>query len=141
MKQLRGAIPEHIAARIARLRPLDAALRECLPTDCAAHCRAAGISYRTLHVVADSPAWRARIRFHSQAIIKQINRLSNSPVERVDIRVGQPEAPGPPPAPKRRQPGVPASAARGFASLAAETDDDDLRRVLERLARRDDSAR
>lgn len=141
MKRLGGAIPDHITARIARLRPLDAALRECLPTDCAAHCRVAGINQGTLHVIADSPAWRARIRFHSAVIIKQVNRLSNSPVERVEVRVGRPEAPSRPPAPKRRQPGVPPSAARGFASLAAETDDEDLRRVLQRLAQSGDSGR
>ncbi len=141
MKRLGGAIPEHLAARIARLRPLDAALRESLPTDCAAHCRAAGISQGTLRIIADSPAWRARIQFHSRSIVKQINRLSNSTVERVDVRVGRPEAPGRPPTPKRRRPGIPASAARGFASLAAQTDDDDLRRALERLARSSDDGR
>ena len=134
MKRLGGAIPEHIATRIARLKPLDAALRECLPTDCATHCRSAGISQGTLHIVADSPAWRARIRFHSNAIIRHINGLGNSAVERVEVRVGRPEAPRSPPSRPRRVPGLPPSTARAFASLACETADPELRRALERLA-------
>lgn len=135
MKRLSGAIPEHIAQRAAALRALDAALGECLPPECAAHCRAAGIADGTVHLVADSPAWRARLHFYSPQIIKQISGLSKSPVSRVSIRVGAPEAPGPirKDAPGDR--GLPPEAARGLASLADETGDPGLRDVLQRLSR------
>lgn len=136
MKRLSGAIPEHIAQRIAGLKALDAALGECLPADCAAHCRAAGLADGTLHIVTDSPAWRSRLHFYSGRIINHIRRLGKSPVTRVQIRVARPE---PPP---RAQRGtgdgrpVPPEAARALASLARETADPELRAVLERLARR-----
>lgn len=136
MKRLGGAIPEHIAQRAAALRALDAALRECLPPDCASHCRAAGITDGTLHLVADSPAWRARLHFHSPEIIRHISGLGKSPVSRISIRVGRPEAPGPARKGPRGERGIPPEAARGLASLAGETADPGLRDVLERLSRR-----
>lgn len=136
MKRLSGAIPEHIAQRIAGLRALDAALRECLPAECAAHCRAAGIDGSTLHLVADSPAWRARLHFYSSRIIRQISGLGKSPVSRVRIRVGRPEAPLRAARLRPDDPGIPPEAARGLASLARETGDPELRAVLERLSAR-----
>lgn len=136
MKRLSGAIPEHIAQRIAGLRALDAALRECLPADCAAHCRAAGISDGTLHLVTDSPAWRARLHFYSSRIINQISGLGKSPVSRVRIRVARPEAASPGPPGREGAAGIPDDAARGLAALARDTDDAELRAVLDRLASR-----
>ena len=136
MKRLSGAIPEHIAQRVTALRALDAVLQDVLPPDCAAHCRCAGIAGDTLHLVADSPAWRARLHFYSDRIIKQISRLRKSPVTRISIRVGAPRAErktGERPEPKRR---IPVDAAAGLASLAAKTEDEALRAVLERLSTR-----
>lgn len=135
MKRLSGAIPGDIARRVASLQSLDAALRDCLPPECAAHCRVAGLSGTTLHLVADSPAWRARIGFYSREIIQHISRLRKSPVERLNIRVGRPEAPGPQRSALGGAPPMPRQAARAFAALAAETTDPELRKVLERLSR------
>jgi hypothetical protein len=138
MKRLSGAIPERMAQRVAELQPLDGVLRTCLPTDCAAHCRAAGIKGDTFQLIADSPAWRARIQFHVQTIVKEINRLGNARVRRIEVRVGRPIPPLP--SVRRRGPArtIPAEAARGLAGLAQVTDDHELRAVLQRLARRGD---
>lgn len=136
MKTLRGTIPAHIRQQVAHLRVLEDALRDCLPAECCSHCRVAGISGDTLLIVADSPAWRSRLHFYSDRIISHFSQVGKSAVDRVRIQVaatGGVQSPAP-----RRDPPLrlPAEAARGFASLARDTDDPDLRRALERLASR-----
>lgn len=135
MKRLRGAIPAHILQRVTTLRLLDDALRECIPRQCHGHYRAAGLSGGTLLLLADSPAWRTRLRFHSTQIINHVTELGKFPVTRVKIRVSSAlEAP-----PRNAGGGqprtIPAASARAFGSLARETEDDALRGALERLAR------
>ncbi|MEX0607013.1 MAG: DUF721 domain-containing protein [Halofilum sp. (in: g-proteobacteria)] len=135
MKRLPGAVPAHILQRITTLRLLDEALRECLPAECQAHCRAAGLSGHTLHLVTSSPAWRTRLRFHSTRIINHVGQLGNVTVTRVDIRVRRTiEAVRP-----LKKTGVPRTipshSARAFAALAEETEDAGLKGALQRLAR------
>lgn len=138
MKPVRGALPPRIVQRIAVLRELEEILRDCLPAECCAHCRAARLEGGTLHLVADSPAWRARLHFYSNRIIRHFNRLGKFPVTGIQVRVTRPATP--PRAPVGR-PGprpVPATTARAFELLASETDDPDLTRALRRLAGRRD---
>lgn len=140
MKRLPGAFPAHIQQRVLTLRLLDQALRECLPAECHAHCRAAGLSDGTLYVATDSPAWRTRLRFYSSQIISHVSRLGKLPVTRLELRVSR--ALEPPV--RHRQAGpprtIPDSSARAFAALAQDTPDAGLRAVLERLARRGDGS-
>jgi len=135
MKRLDSTIPGHIAQRVATLRMIDDALRDCLPAECCAHCRAGGLADGVLHLVTDSPAWRARLHFYSRRIISHFSRLGKSSVSSVKVRV----APAVAPPARRKAPGpprsIPPDTARALTSLAAETGDDALRRVLERLAR------
>lgn len=135
MRALHGAIPAHVLQRVGLLRALDAALRDCLPADCGAHCRATGLADGTLFLVADSPVWRTRLHFHSPKIIRHFNRLGKFPVSRVKIRVGH----GPEPPAPAREPGpartLPPSTARALRALADETGDPELQRALRRLAR------
>lgn len=136
MKRLPGAVPAHILQRVTTLRLLDEALRECLPAECLHHCRAAGLSGQTLYLVASSPAWRTRLRFHSSLIINHVSRLSNVAVRRVDIRVSRAITARTPAKPSSGTPRtIPAPSARAFAALAADTEDVELKGVLERLAR------
>lgn len=138
MKSIRGTIPAHIRQQVTRLRVLEDALQDCLPAECCNHCRVAGIFGETLLLVADSPAWRSRLHFYSDRIISHFSDLGKSPVHRVRIRV-TPAAGVRTPAPRRDPPlRLPPDAARGFASLARDTDDRDLRRALERLASHSD---
>ncbi|MEF8833918.1 MAG: DUF721 domain-containing protein [Halofilum sp. (in: g-proteobacteria)] len=134
MKSIRGTIPAHIRKQVTHLRVLEDALRDCLPAECCNHCRVAGIFGATLLLVADSPAWRSRLHFYSDRIIGHFKDMGKSPVHQVRIRV----APGvelQSPAPRRDAPlRLPPEAARGFASLARDTEDPELRRALERLA-------
>ncbi len=136
MKRLPGAVPAHIQQRVTTLRLLDEALRDYLPAECRSHCRAAGLSGHTLHLVVSSPAWRTRLRFHSPGIINHVSRVGNVTVTRVDIRVSRAldaTTPAQRPGSPRK---IPAQSARGFAALAAETEDAELKAALQRLSRR-----
>jgi len=136
LKNLRGTLPAHLAQPVARLRWLEQALRACLPADCAAHCRVAGVDGETLVLIADSPAWRARLQFCVGEIISHFNSLGKPPIRHVRVRVGQRldiQAPAVAASPALQ---MPAASARGFAALARETTDVELKRALERLARR-----
>ncbi len=134
MKSIRGTIPAHIRQQVTQLRVLEDGLRDCLPAECCNHCRVAGIFGETLLLVADSPAWRSRLHFYTDRIICHFTHMAKFPVQHVKIRVTAGTGVQPP-QPRRDPPlRLPAEAARGFASLARDTDDRDLRRALERLA-------
>jgi len=134
MKNLRGAIPGHIARRVATLRCLDDALRDCLPAECCNHCRAAGVSDGTLFLIADSPAWRARLHFYSSRIINHFSRLGKPPIVRIKVRVAHALGVRAPRRPAGSARTIPPETARGLASLARDTEDPALRQVLERLS-------
>lgn len=135
MRAIRGAIPAHILRRVGLLRALDDALRDCLPAECGAHCRATGLEDGTLFLVADSPVWRARLHFYSSRIINHFSRLGKFSVTRVKVRVGH--GLEPPPIDRTQGPArsLPAASARAFRALADETGDPALQRALRRLAR------
>ncbi len=135
MKRLPGAVPAHILQRITTLRLLDEALRECLPAECHAHCRAAALSGHTLHLVTSSPAWRTRLRFHSPRIINHVAQMGNVRVTRVDIRVSRTIEAARPLKKSGAPRTIPSQSARAFAALAEETEDAGLQRALQRLAR------
>ncbi|MDZ7786849.1 MAG: DUF721 domain-containing protein [Halofilum sp. (in: g-proteobacteria)] len=134
MKSIRGTIPAHIRQQVTQLRVLEDALRDCLPAECCNHCRVAGIFGETLLLVADSPAWRSRLHFYSDRIISHFSHLGKSPVHRVRIRVAAGTGIQPPASRCDPPLRLPAEAAQGFASLARDTEDRDLRKALERLA-------
>lgn len=135
MRSLGSLIPSHLRQRVATLRTLDELLADCLPTDCRSHCRAGGITDGSLVLVCDSPAWRSRIHFYSDHILKHFNRLDNISISRVKVRVGRPEAPQRPP-PQRPAGGrPPAATARALDELADDTEDPALADTLRRLAR------
>jgi len=135
MKRLDSSIPGHIAQRVAALHLVDDALRACLPAECCAHCHAAGLTDGVLHLVADSPAWRARLHFYSRRIISHFSRLGKPRVESIRIRVGYAARAGAPAREMGPPRSIPPDTARALRSLADEVTDEDLRAALERVAR------
>jgi hypothetical protein len=136
MRNLRGVIPSHLRQRADTLGVLDQWLTGCLPADCRPHCRVSGMDGDTLVLVADSPAWRSRIHFLGDSIIRHFQRLDKLAIERVRVRVGPAQ---PPARPRARRSGItepPAAAARALEELATEVDDEVLAASLRRLARR-----
>jgi len=141
MKTVRGAIAGPLFQHVAMLREIDGLLRDCLPAECCEHCRAARLDADTLHLVADSAAWRARLHFYSARIIRHFNRIDKFSLKRIRVRVGRVTPPDPPPPARQGPSPVPADTARAFAALAREVDDPGLRRALERLAERGSKTR
>lgn len=139
MKPVRGALPPQILQRLSALRRLEDTLRDCLPADCCAHCHPARLEDGTLHLVADSPVWRARLHFYSARIIRHFNRLGKFPVHRVQVRVARSTVPAHAPPGRSGPRPIPAATARAFDTLAGDTDEPTLRRALRRLARHRDT--
>lgn len=136
MKPVRGALPPRILQRISTLQRIEEQLQDCLPAECCAHCRASRLEDGTLHLVADSAAWRARLHFYSARIIRHFNRLGNFPVERLRVRVGRPTSPSSPSRIRAAPSPIPPATARALDLLADETDEPGLHRALKRLAGR-----
>lgn len=135
MKTVRGAISSRLVEQVSTLQQIEGILRDCLPAECCDHCRAARLDAGTLHLVADSAAWRARLHFYAPRIISHFNRMDKFPVQRVQVRVGRTATPEQPPPARPGLGPIPSTTARAFASLAEEVDDPTLRRALHRLAR------
>lgn len=136
MKPVRGALPPQILQQISTLGRIEGILQECLPAACRPHFRASRLEDGTLHLVADSAAWRARLHFHSAGIIRHFKRLGKFPVERVRVRVGRLAEIRHPESTRQAPTPIPAATARALDLLADETDDPGLRRALKRLATR-----
>ena len=134
MKTVRGALPPRLVQQVSTLERIEEILRDCLPAECCAHCRAARIEAGTLHLVADSPAWRARLHFYSTRIIRHFNRLGKFPVRRVQIRVARSRRPANTGAERAAPRPIPAATARALQGLASATEEPALRRALRRLA-------
>jgi len=139
MRNLRGVIPSHLRQRVDTLGVLDQWLSGCLPADCRPHCKVSGLDGDTLVLVTDSPAWRSRIHFLGENIIRHFNRLDKLSIERIRVRVARAQPAARPHAPSTpRRSGVcapPATAARALEELATEVDDEALAASLRRLAR------
>lgn len=136
MRSVRGLIPPHLRQRVDTLRVLNQMLADCLPVDCCHHCSVAGIHDGTLILVCESPAWRSRIHFYSERIIRHFKCLDNAAPTRIRMRVGRPEPPRREPRRRGAAGQPPAATARALAELAAETDDPALAASLRRLAGR-----
>jgi len=61
-----------LVAQVRVLIDLEAQLQQLLPTPLRDHCRLLAVNGQTLVLAADSPAWAARLRFHTHQLIKQL---------------------------------------------------------------------
>ena len=96
------------------------------------HLRAAGLSGRSLTILADSPAWASIVRFKAPEI-RAAARRDVSHLRHVRVVVADAETPSRPrPAPPRRT--LSPSAVRVLRSGARTIDNPPLARVLARIA-------
>jgi len=72
---------------------LDKMLREEIPAPLNDHCRTLNVSGTTLILAADSPAWAARLRFHTPQLVKILSSYQPFDIRAVRIRV-RPTPPG-----------------------------------------------
>lgn len=113
----------------------DAALQEFLEEPLKGRVCVARASGETLTLVADSPAWSARVRYLTPQILDHLRtRLENPRLERVQIVTRPTEShPEPPP---RRPPRLSERAAELLTCVARTSDNEALAAALERLAAR-----
>lgn len=113
----------------------DAALQEFLEEPLKGRVRVARAGGETLTLVADSPAWSARVRYLTPQILDHLrSRLENPRLNRVQIVTRPTESPRP--APPRPRPRLSSRAAALLTCVARTSDNPALAAALERLAAR-----
>lgn len=77
----------NLLARGRKLNQLSQLIQETLPDPAARHCRVANLRAKTLVLAVDSPAWSARIRFHSPEILRRLQQKSGIQFNKTKIIV------------------------------------------------------
>jgi hypothetical protein len=138
VRQLLGSPLSPLGRLVAAGRHQDAAnaaLQEFLEEPLKGRVCVARASSETLTLVADSPAWSARVRYLTPQILDHLrSRLENPRLRNVKIVTRPTESRRPPPPPRR--PRLSGRAAELLTSVARASDDPALAAALERLAAR-----
>ncbi|MGD8843796.1 MAG: DUF721 domain-containing protein [Gammaproteobacteria bacterium] len=93
-------VQSRLVSRARALMDLDAQLQHLLPDTLRPHCRLLAVNGTTLVLAADSPAWAARLRFHTHQLARQLTPPGGVKLRGIRIRVRPPQKS----APYRRQP-------------------------------------
>ena len=120
-----------------RLASANDALDEFLDEPLKGRVSVARASGETLTLVAESPAWSARVRYLTPQILDHLrSRLDNPGLSQVQIVTRPTESPADPPA--RPRPRLSSRSATLLECVARTTDNEALASVLERIAGRAD---
>ena len=76
-----------LLSRARKLLALDKMLHEEIPAPLNEHCRTLNVAGTTLILAADSPAWAARLRFHTPQLVKKLSSYHPFDIRAVRIRV------------------------------------------------------
>ncbi|MDX2314741.1 MAG: DUF721 domain-containing protein [Gammaproteobacteria bacterium] len=138
IRQLLGSSLTPLGRLTAAGRRLDAAntaLDEFLDEPLKGRVSVARADRETLALVAESPAWAARVRYLTPQILDHLrNRLDNPRLNRVQIVTRPTESPVEPP--PRRPPRLSLKAAAFIESVAKSSQNEALASALMRLATR-----
>ena len=85
-----------LLSRARDLMALAKLLNDVLPTPLNEHCSILNVADTTLILAADSPAWAARLRFHTSRLVKQLAHYKPLKIRSVRIRVKPATPPAPP---------------------------------------------
>lgn len=135
----RFATSEHvdIPHKVRALAILENQILSLLPPEFATHCRVAGVRGDRLLLVADTPAWAARLRFRSAQLVKHLvehpGRSGVVTVRTVQVRIIPPVTEVKP-TPRRTRLSV--ENAQLLEQTARGIQDPRLAQALARLARR-----
>jgi hypothetical protein len=80
-----------LVSRARALMDLEAQLQHLLPDVLRPHCRLLAVNGTTLVLAADSPAWAARLRFHTHQLVRQLTPPGGVTLRGIRIRVRPPE--------------------------------------------------
>jgi hypothetical protein len=123
-----------LLARARVLAALDRQLKHLLEVPLRDHCQVLALHDRQLVVAADSPAWAARLRFHSPQLARKLSRDLPVPVRSVRIRVlpvsGEAPPAGHPATVRRRGP----EGKRALLQAVQTVSDPELKTALRNLA-------
>ncbi len=129
---LRNARLGSWSKRAHSLSQLKQALWSALPVSLQAHCELANLRGNLLIVTAGSSVWASQLRHHADLLRTRARQL-RLPIERVEVRV----------VPSHRRPlkskvhrPLSTTAKQHLSNVAAQTSDDDLRAILQRIATR-----
>lgn len=122
-----------IPHKVRALAVLENRVLSLLPPEFAPHCRVAGLTGGRLLLVADTPAWAARLRFQGTHLVQHLGRVGTVTVRTVQVRI-IPPVDETKPAPRRTR--LSAENARLLEQTAKGIQDPRLAQALTRLARR-----
>lgn len=88
-------IQSRLVTQARALMALDAQLQQQLPDALRTHCRLLAVNGTTLVLAADSPAWAARLRFHTHQLVRELTPPGGVRLRGIRIRVRPPEKSGP----------------------------------------------
>ena len=118
-----------LKARLDRLKPLQEALLQALPSPLHAHVQATLLDGPRLHVQVSSQAVAARLRLQSPSLIRHLRPLAPD-ISALQFHVAQPEATG---RPHRPAASIPPEALAQFETLAGSLSPSPLKTAIRRL--------
>ncbi|MCC5884871.1 MAG: DUF721 domain-containing protein [Gammaproteobacteria bacterium] len=124
-----------VVRQAERLIRIERALQQLLPENLRGHVTVAGLDTGHLSLLASSSARATQLRFQQRLIQTQLAELTGEPVQHISVAVRSRAIDSPKSTPLEPI-GIPAAAAAHFAEMAREESDPELRKALERLARR-----
>ncbi len=124
-----------VVRQAERLIRIERDLNRLLPEGLRHHVSVAGLDTGHLSLLASSSARATQLRFQQRLLQTQLTELTGEPVQRITVAV-RPHAIASPKNSPLEPIGIPAAAAAHFAEMAREESDPELKKALERLARR-----
>lgn len=118
-----------------RLLGIERAIKRLLPEGLRDHVTVAGLDTGHLSLLASSSARATQLRFQQRLLKTQLEELTGEPVQHISVAI-RPRDKASPDSTPLEPVGIPAAAAAHFAAMAREESDPELKKALERLARR-----
>jgi len=134
MKSISNLIDSKIQLKAKKLEKLTRLIKASLPVNCQDHVQVSDIRDFQLILMTDSPAWSSRLRLYSQNMIQMLEEHTNIRVNRVRIKLRQPQRHIEKPVRKLRY--LKENTARMIQQTAETIDDPDLQHALENLAKK-----
>lgn len=124
-----------VIRKAERLLEIEQELRRLLPESLRDHVNVAGLDTGHLSLLVSSSARATQLRFQQALLRTQLAEVTGEPVARISVLV-RTRTPASPTSSSPEPLGIPSTAAAHFADMARDECDPDLKKALERLARR-----
>ena len=139
MHKIRQFLNPALVDRHQQILRLTAILYQCLPVDFIGRCTLIGYETGSISIVAESPAWAARLRYHSRDILKHFQNTVSQDCRKVTVRVKRRPSGLKPETARQDSLKLPAATANAMLQLADQVTEPNLAAALKRLAKRANS--